>query len=243
MLDSETRQVEASADYPKVISWSESGKAFRIYNVAEFCEVTLPKYFRTKKFSSFQRNLNLVSFLLCSSCWIGRKTHCTWRENGSYAYSRNLPRSRSFINFTQYGFAKVRRGPDSDMYAHPSFMRDRPDFLLHLRKTGNGARRRVPSPPQATSAHSPRAVPPPRPTTTTAAPPNLRPVSPSTSSRSSYISSPVMVDQVVITSIPRWTQHSTAVPKVSPVPTCPATIDDKGKLHLLALALEKASAI
>jgi HSF-type DNA-binding len=62
MLDSETKCIEASASYPNIISWSMSGKAFRIFNVLEFASTVLPKYFRTTKFSSFQRNLNLVSF-------------------------------------------------------------------------------------------------------------------------------------------------------------------------------------
>jgi hypothetical protein len=69
MLDGETKLLAASADHPKVISWSESGKAFRIYDVAEFAASVLPKYFRTKKFSSFQRNLNLVSHLSFSEAF------------------------------------------------------------------------------------------------------------------------------------------------------------------------------
>merc|ERR1711862_642939 len=76
----------------KIIEWSVSGKAFRIDNVSQFASIVLPKYFRTSKFSSFQRNLNL------------------------------------------YGFFKVRRGPDIDMYAHPSFIRGCPEALSHLRK-------------------------------------------------------------------------------------------------------------
>jgi len=61
MLDSETKLIEASPNHPKVIAWSDSGTAFRIYDVTKFSVNVLPKYFRTKKFSSFQRNLNLVS--------------------------------------------------------------------------------------------------------------------------------------------------------------------------------------
>ena len=65
MLDSETKLIENESvlDHPHVISWSDSGTAFRIFDVAEFANTILPKYFRTKKFSSFQRNLNLVSFI------------------------------------------------------------------------------------------------------------------------------------------------------------------------------------
>lgn len=44
-----------------IIEWSESGRAFRIGDVSLFAAHVLPKYFRTSKFSSFQRNLNLVS--------------------------------------------------------------------------------------------------------------------------------------------------------------------------------------
>ena len=44
-----------------IIEWSESGRAFRIGDISLFATKILPKYFRTSKFSSFQRNLNLVS--------------------------------------------------------------------------------------------------------------------------------------------------------------------------------------
>jgi len=44
-----------------IIRWSISGRAFHILDVDLFSSKVLPKYFRTNKFSSFQRNLNLVS--------------------------------------------------------------------------------------------------------------------------------------------------------------------------------------
>lgn len=56
MLQTESKLTDAS------IKWSNSGKAFQIYNVQEFTDTVLSKYFRTKKFSSFQRNLNLYGF-------------------------------------------------------------------------------------------------------------------------------------------------------------------------------------
>ena len=39
---------------------------------------------------------------------------------------------------TQYGFSKVRKGPDVDMYAHPSFIQDRPELLSQLKKCRHG---------------------------------------------------------------------------------------------------------
>jgi hypothetical protein len=61
MLDSETKLIQSTPDHPKIIAWSDSGTAFRIFDAVEFAASVLPKYFRTRKFSSFQRNLNLVS--------------------------------------------------------------------------------------------------------------------------------------------------------------------------------------
>lgn len=59
MLESES-QLQPS-DKQCLIAWSSTGKAFRIEDVNLFSTLVLPKYFRTSKFSSFQRNLNLVS--------------------------------------------------------------------------------------------------------------------------------------------------------------------------------------
>ena len=42
-----------------LISWSPTGRAFRISDSKLFAQQVLPTYFRTSKFSSFQRNLNL----------------------------------------------------------------------------------------------------------------------------------------------------------------------------------------
>jgi len=100
MLESESKLMSTDANHLNIIVWSDTGNAFRILDVALFSSHILPKYFRTSKFSSFQRNLNL------------------------------------------YGFSKVRRGPDTDMYAHPSFARGRVDTLSDLRKCNSAAARK-----------------------------------------------------------------------------------------------------
>jgi hypothetical protein len=61
MLQSESKLALTTPEKNAFISWSESGFAFRILDVDGFTSSVLSKYFRTKKFSSFQRNLNLVS--------------------------------------------------------------------------------------------------------------------------------------------------------------------------------------
>eukprot|EP00542_Grammatophora_oceanica_P016438 CAMPEP_0194047826 /NCGR_PEP_ID=MMETSP0009_2-20130614/25698_1 /TAXON_ID=210454 /ORGANISM="Grammatophora oceanica, Strain CCMP 410" /LENGTH=275 /DNA_ID=CAMNT_0038693545 /DNA_START=43 /DNA_END=870 /DNA_ORIENTATION=+ len=65
MLEGESKlasDASTSFDHQTIITWSETGKAFRIIDVAVFADQILPKYFRTSKFSSFQRNLNLYGF-------------------------------------------------------------------------------------------------------------------------------------------------------------------------------------
>lgn len=56
MLDMESNRLRSGC-----VAWSSCGRAFRIADVAVFSEEILPTYFKTSKFSSFQRNLNLVS--------------------------------------------------------------------------------------------------------------------------------------------------------------------------------------
>ena len=46
----------------------------------------------------------------------------------------------SFV-ICRYGFSKVRRGPDIDMYAHPAFQRGKPCRLSSLRKLTTAAER------------------------------------------------------------------------------------------------------
>lgn len=99
MLECEGKALNEKGFNQVTIQWSRSGRAFQITDVSLFASIILPKYFRTSKFSSFQRNLNL------------------------------------------YGFSKVRRGPDTDMYAHPSFVRGCPEVLSELRKCSNSKER------------------------------------------------------------------------------------------------------
>jgi hypothetical protein len=130
MLEGEAKLAAESSGDPIAISWSDSGKAFRIIDAEHFSTTVLSRYFRTKKFSSFQRNLNLVSFV---GTHIKAFTRC-------YA---NLLVSLLTFWFIQYGFAKVRRGPETDMYAHPAFVRGQPQTLCRLRKTSSSSRRRL----------------------------------------------------------------------------------------------------
>eukprot|EP00577_Skeletonema_sp_RCC1716_P023676 CAMPEP_0113388246 /NCGR_PEP_ID=MMETSP0013_2-20120614/8980_1 /TAXON_ID=2843 ORGANISM="Skeletonema costatum, Strain 1716" /NCGR_SAMPLE_ID=MMETSP0013_2 /ASSEMBLY_ACC=CAM_ASM_000158 /LENGTH=208 /DNA_ID=CAMNT_0000271221 /DNA_START=39 /DNA_END=665 /DNA_ORIENTATION=+ /assembly_acc=CAM_ASM_000158 len=57
MLDMESNRIRSGC-----VAWSSCGRAFRIADVAVFSEEILPAYFKTSKFSSFQRNLNLYGF-------------------------------------------------------------------------------------------------------------------------------------------------------------------------------------
>jgi hypothetical protein len=58
----ETEASEHKTDKDRLISWSTSGTAFMIEDSLLFSSLVLPKYFKTNVFSSFQRNMNLVSW-------------------------------------------------------------------------------------------------------------------------------------------------------------------------------------
>lgn len=90
MLQSEAKIASASKENNAFISWSESGFAFRIIDVEGFTSSVLPKYFRTKKFSSFQRNLNLVS--LCDRLDIAERfvTGRMWPSSSTISHETVL---------------------------------------------------------------------------------------------------------------------------------------------------------
>mmetsp|Transcript_17437 Transcript_17437/g.40117 ORF Transcript_17437/g.40117 Transcript_17437/m.40117 type:complete len:240 (-) Transcript_17437:1114-1833(-) len=204
MLQSEAKLASSSPDKSTYISWSESGFAFRILDVDGFTTSVLPKYFRTKKFSSFQRNLNL------------------------------------------YGFSKVRRGPDTDMYAHQSFIRGKPELLQNLRKCSSASRRKM-----STSSSSSDSCDSSTGSATHSA---------MTCQKDSPIASPrTIVDPYVQASTSSskllsfdhntnqtWVSfhHQHLMPKATCVPKIPISYTQRsgaGRLDLLALAVEHAS--
>jgi hypothetical protein len=217
MLHSETPRHLDQPNLSTVIGWSDSGTAFRIYDAAEFAASVLPQYFRTKKFSSFQvsRRDGKISF-----CCNESALTCLL-----FMLQRNL---------NLYGFTKVRRGPDTDMYAHPSFLRDRPLQLLELRKNTNSTRK------------SPTPLDSERPVSLRSVSPTNSPANSVASSSSTNIVTPIGTNQMVIQSVPSWAfVHKTLMPALTQGLTTyraskPRKIEeDRGNLDLLALAMEK----
>ncbi|OQS00469.1 HSF-type DNA-binding protein [Achlya hypogyna] len=47
---------------PEVLRWSKDGTAFEIHDMEEMMNSVLPKYFKHKKYTSFQRQLNYFNF-------------------------------------------------------------------------------------------------------------------------------------------------------------------------------------
>jgi len=202
MLQSEAKLALESPEKNAFISWSESGFAFRILDVDGFTSSVLPKYFRTKKFSSFQRNLNL------------------------------------------YGFTKVRRGPDTDMYAHQSFIRGKPELLLNLRKCSSATRRKM-----SVSSNSSESCDSASSSSMRNGEASYEKESPITSPRTivdpylqtSHASSNI-VSYEKNTSQPWMTfHHQHLMPKIACLPNASLGSNRAGRLDLLALAVEHAS--
>ena len=45
-----------------IVTWSDSQRSFKVIDLKSFQELVLPKYFRHKNMTSFQRQLNLYGF-------------------------------------------------------------------------------------------------------------------------------------------------------------------------------------
>jgi hypothetical protein len=50
-----------------IVSWVESGRAFRVHNLEEFVQNIVPIYFKQSKYKSFQRQLNFYDFTRITS--------------------------------------------------------------------------------------------------------------------------------------------------------------------------------
>mmetsp|Transcript_8197 Transcript_8197/g.12586 ORF Transcript_8197/g.12586 Transcript_8197/m.12586 type:complete len:220 (+) Transcript_8197:17-676(+) len=96
---------ERSAITPKAVQWSQEGDAFIITRPKEFSSVFLPLYFRTDKFSSFQRQLNAYGFKR-SNLYSGQNDIHIYKNE---AFRRNDPQSVTFIKRRGTGVTKVPR--------------------------------------------------------------------------------------------------------------------------------------
>ncbi|TMW61918.1 hypothetical protein Poli38472_010981 [Pythium oligandrum] len=47
---------------PDVIRWTDGGRAFEIHNLQKVIDTVLPKYFKHRRYASFQRQLNYFNF-------------------------------------------------------------------------------------------------------------------------------------------------------------------------------------
>ena len=135
--------------------------------------------------------------------------------------------SSNWLHFSlnQYGFAKVRRGPDTDMYAHPSFIRSRPEMLSQLRKSTTASRRRLSKSSSEDSDSS-----------SSTESPTFRPVSPSPSREPD---SPPYFQRVAAVPAPNHRFNQTWL-TFNKQPLAPIQRrEGTGRLDLLALAIER----
>jgi HSF-type DNA-binding len=61
-LHSMLQDLKQRGSYSDIVCWSEKGNSFVVLKPRDFTNLLLPVYFRTKKFSSFQRQLNAYGF-------------------------------------------------------------------------------------------------------------------------------------------------------------------------------------
>lgn len=116
MLDMESNRLKSGG----CVSWSSCGRAFHIVDVTAFSKEILPTYFKTSKFSSFQRNLNLVSCICAMHLYFVDVSIIVSLISIHIIHHDTL----------QYGFNKINKG----VYSHPQFRRGDKLALTQLRK-------------------------------------------------------------------------------------------------------------
>ncbi|EGZ22898.1 hypothetical protein PHYSODRAFT_485031 [Phytophthora sojae] len=55
-------RVMLDTESPRILRWTPDGKAFEIHDMAAMTSYVLPKYFKHRKYASFQRQLNYFHF-------------------------------------------------------------------------------------------------------------------------------------------------------------------------------------
>ncbi|RHY23775.1 hypothetical protein DYB32_009067 [Aphanomyces invadans] len=76
---------------PEVLRWNKDGTAFEIHNMDEMMNSVLPKYFKHKKYTSFQRQLNYFNFKKWTK---SRANVCTFSNE---LFTRHDPFRSAFI--------------------------------------------------------------------------------------------------------------------------------------------------
>ncbi|KAM3141585.1 kinase-regulated stress-responsive transcription factor skn7 [Paramecium bursaria] len=57
-----TYNILEDSKYQDIVSWSDEGKSFTVWNIGSFTEIVLPAQFKHNNFSSFVRQLNMYDF-------------------------------------------------------------------------------------------------------------------------------------------------------------------------------------
>ncbi len=151
--------------------------------------------------------------------------------------------SSLFLILSQkYGFTKVRRGPDTDMYAHPSFVRSYPDLLIELRKSSSASRKR---PSRVSSEDTDSA-------SSGSGSPVFRTLSPSSPNDYTSYFQPIAqksrVTSEMVVSSPQCVSQTWLACKAQPMMlSSPQGLysrnDGTGRLDLLALVIERESCL
>jgi len=68
----------------EIVNWGKDNVSFQIYNIKRFEDEVLPKYYKSNKFKSFQRQLNYFNFKKITKT----KTNiCTFRNSSFKRYN------------------------------------------------------------------------------------------------------------------------------------------------------------
>ena len=62
MLEDASNPTDGGESFSYIVSWTDSGRSFKVHNATQFVEKVMPRYFDQSKYESFRRQLNLYGF-------------------------------------------------------------------------------------------------------------------------------------------------------------------------------------
>lgn len=84
-----------------IIDWGDDNSSFEIYDISKFEAEILPKYFKTTKFSSFQRQLNYFKFKKLTKT---KTKNCAFHNPNFNKYNDN------YLKFLDKNYYYVKKG-------------------------------------------------------------------------------------------------------------------------------------
>ncbi|RLN48585.1 hypothetical protein BBJ29_008661 [Phytophthora kernoviae] len=111
------------AENPRILRWTPDGKAFEIHDMVAMTSYVLPKYFKHRKYASFQRQLNYFHFRKWTK---SRAVVCAGMPRNTSPRSKS-PMHSPFVRSNPNG--QITKQLESLVTLQPAIEKDQPEMI------------------------------------------------------------------------------------------------------------------